>query len=125
MAFNLPPLDKLFPFSVLVQVAPKNIISVDRRLLWNMEQVHVDFPQLAAALAMVAGRTGGNYIGPDMLSTQVFGQDMVHRQFTSVTPAVLAGVVITAKDLPAGQLDLQAWTVDHLIQADDGWPRQG
>ena len=50
---------------------------------------------------------------------------MVHRQIAGVMPAVLANVVITAKNLPAGQFDLQTWTVDHLLQPDDGRPWEG
>ena len=73
---------------------------------------------------MVAGRAGCDHIGPDVFSAHVFGKDMVHGQVAGVTPAVLAGVIIAAKNLPAGQLDLQAWTVDHLLQPDDGRTRE-
>ena len=85
----------------------------------------MDIPQLTPTFAMVAGRAGRHNIGPDMFSAHVFGKNMVHGQLADVTPAVLAGEVITAKNLPAGQLDLQAWTVNHLIQANNRWPRQG
>jgi len=84
----------------------------------------MDLPQLAAAFAVVTARAGGHNIGPDMFSSQVFWENMVHRQIAGVTPTVLAGVTIPAKHLPAGQLDLQARTVDHLIQPDDRWPRE-
>ena len=49
---------------------------------------------------------------------------MIHRQVASVATTVLADIVVTAKDLPAGQFDLQARAMDHLIQPDDGWPRE-
>ena len=81
-------------------------------------------PNLSAAFTVVAARAGGHYIGPDVLPAQVLGQDMVHGQFAGVPPTVLAGVVIPAEDLPAGQFDLQARAVDHLLQPDNGGPRQ-
>ena len=120
----LPTLDKLLPLGVFFQVAPKNVICAGWRLDRNVQQVHMHLRQLAPALAVVTARAGGYNIGPDMFPAQVFGQNMVHRQHAGVTPAVLAGVIVPAKDLPAGQLDLQARPVDHLVQPDDGWPRQ-
>ena len=74
---------------------------------------------------MIAGRAGGYYIGPDVLSAHMFGQDMVDRQFAGVPSTVLADIIITAEDLSTGQFDLQAWAVDHLLQPYDGWPREG
>ena len=76
----------------------------------------MNFPQLPATFAVIAARAGGHYIGPDMFPAQVFWQHMVHRQIAGVASTVLAGEVVTAKDLPAGQFDLQARAMDHLLQ---------
>ena len=71
--FLLPPLDKLLPFGIPVQVPPKNVIRAGWRLQGNVQQFHMDFPQLAATFAVVAARAGRHYIRPDMLPAQVFG----------------------------------------------------
>jgi len=77
------------------------------------------FLRLAPAFAVVAGWTCGHYIGPDMLSTQVLWQNMIHCQIADMTTAILAGVIITTEDFPAGQLDLKTGSVDHLVQPDN------
>ena len=84
-----------------------------------MQQVHVHFPQLPSAFAVVAARAGRHYIGPDVLPAQVFGQHVVHRQVAGVPAAVLAGIAVPPEYLPAGLFDLQARPVDHFIQPDD------
>ena len=90
-----------------------------------MQQVHVHFPQLSAAFMMVAARAGSHYVGPDVLAAQVLGGDMIHRQFAGMPATVLAGVVIPTENLPAGQLDLQARAMDHLVEPDDRRAGQG
>ena len=125
MAFLLPTSNELLPFLVLINVTPEDIIGTDWRLFGYLKQVHMDFAQLPSALAMVAIRAGGDNIGPGMIAAHVLGEDMVHSQIVCVASTVLADVAITAKNFPAGQLDLQAGTMDHLLQPDDRRPRQG
>ncbi len=85
----------------------------------------MDFHQLAAAFTVIAGGAGSHYIGPDMLTTQVFRQNMVDRQIASMPATVLADEVITTKNLPPGQFDLQTGAMDHMLQTDNGWPWEG
>ena len=47
------------------------------------------------------------------------GGDVVDGQLGSVFAAILAGVVIPAKNLGFGESDIGSGTFDHIIQADD------
>jgi hypothetical protein len=115
-----PSLDELNPFVVFLQVPTKYVVSTGRRYLWGVQQGHLGFPQLPSTFAMVAGWTRSNHICPHMFATQVFGPNMVNGQIAGMSSAVLAGILITAKDFPAGQFNLQARAMDHLIQTNDG-----
>jgi hypothetical protein len=79
----------------------------------------VNFFQFSSTFAMVAVWTGSNNICPQVFSPQVFGPNMVNGQVVGMPPTILACIPVPAKDLPAGQLDLQAGTVNHLFQPDD------
>ena len=57
--------------------------------------------------AMIAVRAGSDQVGPDMLATQVAGNDMVDCEIWNMLTAVLADVIIPAQDLAFGQLDLR------------------
>jgi hypothetical protein len=60
-----------------------------------------------------------------MFTTQMFWPDMVNSEIAGTPSAILADISVTPKNLTAGQLDMQAWAVDHLFQADDGGDRYG
>ena len=73
---------------------PKDVGGVCRRLFWDVRQVHMHILQFAPALAVIAGGTGGNQIGPFVRSPQVAGNDMVHGQVDITPAAILTGIII-------------------------------
>ena len=113
-------MDKLLPFAVFLQMPPENIIGTGRGFLRGMKQGHPGLLQLPSTLAMVTGWTCGYHIRPDMFAAQVFGPDMVNGQVIGAPSAILADVFVPAKNLTAGQFDMYARAVNHLVQADDG-----
>ncbi len=88
-----------------------------------MQQVHLCLLNGPATLAMVTVRAGCYQVIPAMLTPKVAWNDVVNGKISDMLPAILASVVITPQDLPLGQLDLRAWTVDHLFEANNGWAR--
>jgi hypothetical protein len=116
----LPALDELFPFIVMLQVSPEEIMSAGRGFPGGLEQGHLGFFQRASAFAMIAGGAGGNHIRPGVGATQMLGHHVVDGEIVRAPPAVLAGIIIAAEDLAAGKPDLHARAVDHLIKSNYG-----
>jgi hypothetical protein len=57
-----------------------------------------------------------------MLAALVPGLYMVHCEAAIPAAAVLAGIIVAAKDLPAGKLHPRAGSMDLLFQTDDRRP---
>jgi hypothetical protein len=74
----------------------------------------------ATALAVVTVRASCHNIRPDVLSTQVTRRDVIYGQAALALPAVLTGIIITAKDFPSGQLDMWARPMNLALQSNDG-----
>lgn len=85
----------------------------------------MDLCQLASTFAVVAGRAGSHHVGPNVLAPHMLRQDVIYRQIADVPPTVLTDIIIPPKNFAAGQFDMQAWAVDHLLQADNGRSRDG
>jgi hypothetical protein len=85
-------------------------------------QVHVCFFGMPAAFAVIASGTGRHHVCPDMLTSQVSGSDVIHRQVAILPTAVLAGIIIPSKDLAPRQLDARPRATDHILKADDRRP---
>jgi hypothetical protein len=66
----------------------------------------VYFLHPASALAMVAVGAGSHNVCPDMLTAHVSWGHMIHSQVALALSTVLAGIIVPAKDLTAGQLDV-------------------
>jgi hypothetical protein len=90
-----------------------------------MEQRHMNFFQLPPTLAMVAGRTSGDHIRPDVFAAKVLRPDMVHGQLAGMMSAILADVPVAPKDFAACQFNLHTRPVNHRFESDDGgyWNR--
>lgn len=103
---------------------PEDVLGTGGRFARNDRQGHVGVFQPATSLKMIAGRAGRNDVRPGMCSTQVTGQDMVNRQIVHPPPAVLTGIIITAKYFAPGEFDARARAVNHVLQADNGRARE-
>ena len=90
-----------------------------RWLFRNAQELHVNFFHPAPTLPVVAMGAGSDDICPDMLTAHVPWHDMVYGQTAFALPAVLAGIIVSAKNLPAGQLDVWTRPVNLVLQPDD------
>lgn len=70
----------------------------------------------SATLAMVAVWACSHNICPDVLPAHVARHDMIHGQSAFSLAAILAGIIVAAKDLAAGQLDVGARSVNLDLQ---------
>jgi hypothetical protein len=73
----------------------------------------------ATPFAMVAVRARGDNIGPNMLTAEVTRRDVIHGQTALALPAVLTGIIVTAKDFPSGQLNMWARPMNLALQSND------
>lgn len=90
-----------------------------------VQQRHASLTQLPAAFTVVAGRTGRYHIGPYVLSSKVARDDVIDGQVMGFLAAVLAGEIVTPKDLTAAKSHPAARSVHHLPQADNRGAREG
>jgi hypothetical protein len=72
---------------------------------------------------MVAERTCGHYVCPDVQTTQVAGENMVDRQVGQMPPAILAGKIVAAENFPPGEFNPGSRALHHVFQPDHGWTR--
>jgi hypothetical protein len=84
----------------------------------------VNFIDPAATLAVITVGAGRHDVRPDMLSAHVAWGHMVNGQAAIMLATVLAGIIIAAKNLAAGQLDVGARSMDLILQPDNGGPGQ-
>ena len=97
----------------------ENIKCAGRRLLRNPHKFHVYFFHLASALAVIAVGTGSYDICPDMLTTHMTGRHVIDGQVALALSAVLAGIIVPAKDLTASQFDMWTRPMNLVLQPDD------
>jgi hypothetical protein len=81
-----------------------------------MQQVHVDFFQAATAFAVIAARARSHNVVPHVLAALVARLDMIDCKAAVAPAAVLAGIIIPAEDLPAGQFDPGTGPMDLLFK---------
>jgi hypothetical protein len=62
-----------------------------------MMQVHVNFLCFATAFTMIAMWAGCHHIRPNMLAAHMTRDHMIHRETVIAPPAILTGIIITAK----------------------------
>lgn len=74
-----------------------------------------------AAFKVVAAWAGSDNIFPNMQTAEVSGYYVVYRERSALTPAVLAGVLITLENLLLGEMDRLARLGYHSVQTDNGW----
>src|SRR5215213_2394179 len=97
----------------------KDIRGIGRRFLGRMVQMHMDLIHLAPALAMVAAWTRRHNICPCMLPTQMTGDHVIHGQTTIAPAAILAGIIIAAKDFSTGQFYVWTRSMNLGLQPND------
>jgi hypothetical protein len=77
------------------------------------------FLYFAPALAMIARRTGGYNIRPDVLAAHVAWKHVIHRQPVIALPTILTGIIVASKHLTPRQFDAWSRTVDLHSQPND------
>lgn len=85
-----------------------------------MKQMKPGLFRCPGSFFMIAMDAGGDHIGPGMRAIQGAGNDVVDGQFSTLHPAILAGIAIPAENLVAGKLHLRPGTDDHFLQTNDG-----
>ena len=88
------------------------------RLFRDAQQFHMHFFHFAPALAMIAMGAGSHNVRPDVLAAHVSWSYVVHRKAALTFSTVLAGIIVSAKDLTASQLDVGAWPMNLVLQPD-------
>jgi hypothetical protein len=101
----------------------KNILCAGGRFLRGVHQTHVHFIKAAAAFAVIAGRTGRHYVGPDVFTTHVPRDDVIDRQADIAPAAILTGIIIAPEDFSACEFDARSWPVNLTFETDDGRAR--
>ncbi len=99
---------------------PEDVIGRVGRFFGEIGQSHPRFLKRQAAFAVIAGWAGSHNIRPHVGATHVTRQNVVDGEVGGLLSAVLAGIVVAAEDLAAGEADVRMRGVDHLLQADDG-----
>src|SRR5512133_2638468 len=97
----------------------ENISCVGRRFLGDVHESHVCLFQFPSAFAVITMGARGNNIGPNMLTPKMARDDMVHRQTSIPLTAILAGIIVSTENLPAGQFDMRTRSVDLRLKPDD------
>lgn len=90
-----------------------------------MKQSHFRFLEGMPAFEVVATAACCYQIRPDFLAAQVARKDMIYRQRCSALAAILASIIIPAKNFAPGKFDSWPGTVYHVIQTDNGGNRIG
>jgi hypothetical protein len=85
-----------------------------------MGQMHMDFIHPAPSLTMVAAWARRHDIGPGVLPAEVPWNDVIHGQPTVAFATILAGIIITAKDLSSGQFYVWTRSMNLGLQSYDG-----
>lgn len=119
---ELPAQDVWFPFPVFTDVPTEEIGCAGRGFLGQMKKVHMHLVQIMAAFVMVTGRAGSHHVRPGVLPSLVPGLYMVQGQVTVPAAAVLAGIIVAAKDLPTGEFYPRPGSMDLFFQTDDRRP---
>ena len=119
-----PAANELRPLGIVVGVATEHVSRAHGRFLGDMEQPHAGFFRTATTLVMVAVRAGRDHVRPDVQATLIPGNNVVNGQTRVATTAVLAGEVVSSKDLAAGKLHVRAWASYLLLKPNDRRPRQ-
>ena len=68
---------------------------------------------------MVAGRAGGDQIGPGMLTAEVFGLDVIDGEKEGVFSTVLAGKLVAPEYFTTAQTHFWMGSVHHTLQTND------
>jgi hypothetical protein len=80
-----------------------------------MNQFHSGLARGSARLMTVTGYTGANHIFPGMFAAPVPRENMVQSKLPGFPTTILAGILVTVKNLKAGQLPLRSRTPNHVI----------
>ncbi len=70
---------------------------------------------------MVACAAGGHQIVPAVLAAQPAGDDVVQRELGAHAAAILAGVIVAAKDFLFIEFHIGARAAHHAFESNDGW----
>ena len=81
-------------------------------------EVHIRFLRALAALTPVARHASSNQVTPRVWASPVPRNDMIQRQVTHLTAAILARKIIPAQDLSFGQRNTGTRALDHVAEAD-------
>lgn len=99
----------------------EEIVGSGIRLCRFALEMHLRLLRVASAFAAVAGRAGGNEIIPFVSAAFVARDDVIDGEVLSLSPAVLAGVIIAPENFALGEFDSRARAFDHVFETDDRW----
>src|SRR6266498_1289529 len=116
---SLPAVDIRLPFLVLIQMPAKDVHGACRWLIGNTEQFHMHLLHFASTFAVITMRACCHYIRPNVLPTHMTRHDVVYCQAALPLSAILAGIIIAAKNFAAGQLDVWARPMNLVLQPND------
>src|SRR5215213_1480756 len=101
-------------------MSAKYIKSARRRLFGNTQQLHMDLFHAAPSFAVIAVRAGCYNVGPDVLPAHMARRHMVYGEIPLALSAILTSIIVAAKDLTTGQLDVRTWPMNLIFQPDYG-----
>ena len=84
-----------------MQMLAEYVCRIRWRFLGDMGQPQMRILNAPASLSVVARRAGCHHIRPDVGATQMPRDDVVNRQPVISFATILAGIIVTAKNLTA------------------------
>lgn len=90
----------------------------------NRQERHICLSWGAVAFLHVAFQTGSHNIVPSVLTPSGARHDVIDREIVSAVPAVLAGVLVSMKDVSPRETNLLVWNFDVGAQANNRGQRK-
>lgn len=81
----------------------------------RVQQAHMGFFKPATSFLVIAGRTGGNHIGPGVWAMQVAWYNVVNGKDGGLFAAILTSIIIAAKNFFSAQFNVISWTMHHVL----------
>jgi len=102
----------------------ENIHRAGRWFPGNVQQIHVRLLHSTPTFAMVAVWAGSHNVCPNVFPAHMARLHVVHRQPAVALSAILAGIIVAAKDFATRQLDVWARSMNLVLQSNDRRTRE-
>lgn len=99
---------------------PEDIGRIQGRLLRNVQKAHVGFLRIPTAFAVIARRTCGHDVVPDVRTTLKAGHDVIDGETNFTATAVLTRIIVTTEYLSPSELDMRPRSAYLELQTDHG-----